>query len=101
MIPVRLRHKRMRDVDFRDYEVWRDGYEPQTVKALDATSAAADVHRTHDERVGSFDPGPTDWTVRKTRGDKLMVVRVTGQVAADYSGQVLGGVEKPETSRDV
>lgn len=99
MTAVRLRQVRMRDSTFRDYEVWQDLCEPETVQAIDATSAAESMHREWNERTGHYNAGPTDWNVRNKRNHKVVIVRVTGEVVAEYSGVAIGGVEAPERSR--
>lgn len=99
MTAVRLEVVRLRDLTFRDYEVWQGDCEPQTVMAIDATSAAESVHREWDEKSLGFTPGPTDWKVKNKHSGRVTTVRVTGEIVAEYSGVGLGGVEKPERSQ--
>lgn len=98
MIAERFRVRCLKDLAFREYEVWQEGCEPQTVMAIDATSAAENVHRERDERSAEYTAGPADWQVRNKRSRSMMTVRVTGEIVVEYSGVVLGGVEPPETS---
>lgn len=90
---------RLGDLIFREYEVWREGCEPQTLLGIDATTAAESVHRECDARAAEYSEGPTDWNVRNKLSGSVTIVRVTGAIVVEYSGIALGGVEKAEMSR--
>lgn len=100
MTAVRLRRVRLGDLKFREYEVWHDGVEPESLKALDAVSAAESIHRGRDEKTFEYTEGPTDWKVKDKDNLQMVTVRVTGRAVAEYCGVALGGGEKPVRSRD-